>query len=412
MQNNTNALPVYLRALETVGSGLRQLGFPLARFSEKSLLRAAKRQTGLTDFGDPDFMDGFRVLLDSLENDAGLHFIGRLTLGRMVINHLSNRLMLVEWRKRHPEVFAQPLRPPIMIMGLPRSGTTFLHRLIALDPANRPIPAWELTHPFPTESADKRRARTIRELGIIKRLAPDLDKKHLLDADEPEECIALLGLTFQSIVFWVFAPVFGYVEWYANQEGHHRAYREYRDMLQILQAATPEKRLTLKAPTHAFSLDAILDLIPDAALVQTHRDPVQVVGSLGSLFASFFRITTRDLDIKKVAHTNLELLGRGMARNANIRRENPGRVLDVAYPDLVADPIGTVKRIYTHYKLPFTPEFATNLQAYIDANPQGKHGKHRYSLTEFGLDETIVRKHFAEYLNASDAYQLPQHTSL
>ncbi|MCI0397054.1 MAG: sulfotransferase [Chloroflexi bacterium] len=372
------------------------LKLPLLRFDEAAVCRAAGRRTGLSDFGDPYYRQGLLRVLESAERDANLHFTGRLGIYMLIVSQLVNRLRLVEARHKTPELFDRPLIPPIIIMGLPRSGTTLLHRLLAADPAHRAVPAWEISQPFPGGAPDRRRQNTERQMKINHRLARDLDHKHYIRADTPEECIALLGATFISLLFWVFAPVYGYLEWY-NAQDRRPAYREYRQLLQVLQAADPARRLTLKSPAHTGALAALRQILPDALIIQTHRDPIPLISSLNSLFYSFHGVVTRELDVRRMAEANVRLLENEAALNLAARQANPGAVCDVYYDHLLADPIGVVHTIYDHFSLAWTEEYEQQLRAYLAENPQGKHGRHRYSAADFGLNDQDIARRFSAY---------------
>lgn len=385
------------RLLNTAGAALGALGLSGVRLDEDALLRDASRRTGLTDFGDPGFLGGIRALLGSIERDANLHFVGRLGLRRVVLDGLVNRLLLTEAQKRVPERFAEPLIPPLVVMGLPRSGTTFLHRLLAEDPANYASPYWELARPLPPPGKpDTRRRDGARVLRAGKYLMGDLDRKHFTAVDTPEEDVIMLGATFESWFFWSNASVYGYLEWYLSQD-HARKYREYRAWLQVLQAAHPGRRLVLKAPEHTGGLSALLQAVPEARPLQMLRDPLTAFASYVSLTRTGQGMLADAVDATRNAATNLHLLAEEANRNLAARDANPGAVLDVHYDDLVADPAGVVRRIYGHHGLALTDAARGAVDRYAKENPRGKHGVHRYTVGDTGLGEDAVRARFAAY---------------
>lgn len=393
----TTRLPLPFRTINAAGAALNALGLGRVRLEEGPLLRAATRRTGLADFGDPGFLEGLRALLASAERDADLHLIGRLSLRQIVLDSLVNRLLLAEARERTPGLFARPLVPPIIVTGLPRSGTTFLHRLLAEDPDHHAPRHWELSSPLPPPGRrDARRQKAERFLKARDFLTDDLDNKHFITADTPEEDSFTLGATFEGMYFWMATPVYGYLEWYLAQD-HERKYREYRAWLQVLQAAHPGRRLVLKSPEHTGALSTLLRAVPEARLVQTHRDPVAVLASWTSLSRTAQGMTTDALDGERNAAASLHYLAESARRNLAEHDANPGAVFDVRYDDLVADPGGTVRRIYGHYGLAFTEVFQRNLERYVEENPQGKHGAHRYAPGDFGPGEEEVRSRFAAY---------------
>ena len=397
MTVSTKTFPPPFQLLNTFGKITRAKRLRRFRFEENVVLGEAMHRTGLTDFGDSSFLEGLLVLLASAEQDASLHFLGRISLRRSVIESLVNRLLLVEAQKRTPEVFDAPLIPPLIVLGLPRSGTTYLHRLLAEDPAHHAPPFWELVRPLPQPGErDDRREVIARELVWRKRVAPELDRKHFITADTPEECLFMLGATFEALLFWVLAPIQGYMEWYIAQD-HTRKYREYRAWLQVLQAATPGKRLVMKAPEHTGALAALLHAVPEARIVQTHRDPASSYASFNSLIATTHATSSAQPDVKQMARTNLRLLETETASNLTARGANPDVVHDVWYDELVADPTGTVGRIYERFGLDASDAYQTHLMTYVQEHPRTKHGAHRYALEDYGMSDARVRACLGAY---------------
>jgi hypothetical protein len=395
------SLPLRLRVLNTVGKHLGAARLPFVALDEEALVLAAVKATGLSEFGDAYHREGLLRLLESVENDAALHLSGQLAFREAIVGSLINRLLLTEARKQNPDIFRMPLKSPIIVLGLPRSGTTFLHRLLAMDPAHRAVPWWELARPLPgpgsDERSDRRRQVLQKKLHRLQKLTPDLDRKHYTRVDTPEECIWLLANTFLSPLFWAFAPVYGYLEWYKNQD-RLQAYYEYRLLLQVLQAADPTRRLTLKSSTHTGAVETLLQTIPEALLIQTHRDPVEAMVSLASLFYSVHNRMTERLDVRRMTEAILSFHEHQIARNLATRGSHPGALFDVHYDRLVADPIGTVGDIYDHYDLAWSEEFAERMNNYVQQNPRGKHGAHQYTPEDFGQTGEAISERFAAYI--------------
>lgn len=394
-------LPLHFRLLNGLGQLLKAAKLPIAQFEEGAVCKAAMKHTGLTDFGDPYYREGLLQLLDSAENDANLHAIGRFSIHYWIVNNLANRLLLTEARKRSPETFEARLIPPIIVIGLPRSGSTFLHRMLAVDPANRAIPMWELMRPLPESAAadgkpESRRKSVKLEISFRRTLAPELYSKHYISVDSPEECMWMLGLTFGSLAYWIAAPVYGYLDWYIVQD-RLKKYHEYRLLLQVLQSVDPAHRLTLKAPAHTDALEELLQTVPNALLIQTHRDPVTACNSINSLYYTTHRSVTQDLDVSRMAETSIRHLESMVVRNLAARDAHPSVVYDVYYERLVADPIGTVRGIYDHFGLNWSDAFQERLQAYVREYPRRKHGKHSYSSADFGQTDAAIAKRFAAY---------------
>jgi len=397
-------LPLPFRLLNKVGDSLHRLNLPSVELSEEAVRNPAIKRTGLEDFGEQYHQEGLSRVLESAVEDANLHFIGRLIIQNAVKINLMKRLWLTEAVKHHTEIFQRPLRPPIIVIGLPRTGTTFLHRMLAADPANRAVPMWELMRPLPNSrttcswkgSATYRRYMAKSEIGLWPKLARDADRKRYFRPDLPDECMWLLNATFVSFGFWVLAPVYRYLEWYKKHD-RFKSYMEYRQMLQVLQAVDPNRRLTLKAPAHTGSIDALLHAIPDALIIQIHRDPVTACNSFSSLLYTIHSAVSNKIDIKAMAFANLSFLANEIQRNIAARATLPNTIVDVHYDKLATEPIATVGDIYEHFGLRWSETFQDNLNSYVTSNPKGKHGDHNYDSATFGLTDAEISRQFEQY---------------
>jgi len=369
---------------------------PFLRFDEDTLYNAASRQTGLSDFGDPYYREGLQHLLESVKEDANLHFIGQIYIHAIIKLYLSNRLLFVEAQKRNPSMFQQSLISPIIIIGLPRTGTTLLHRMLALDPTHRGVPMWELLQPLPYGKSDRRIKHCEKGVKLRLDLTPEIDRLHYSRADTPEECILLQGTTFASVLFWTIAPVYTYANWLDSYD-QIKSYQEYHSLLQILQSIDPTRRLTLKAPAHTSSITNLLETIPGAMLIQIHRDPVRVCNSINDLIYSNHVMVTNDLDIPRMAETNINALEKWATLSLEAHDTYPDKIYDLYYDWLLSDPIGSIRRIYNHFGLAWSDTFEDRLQTYLFENPKDKYGKHLYSTTDFGFTDATIAKHFKDY---------------
>ena len=389
--------PLPVRVLNAVGKATHAKSLKRFKLEETALKEAAVRATGLSDFGSAHFEGGLRVLLASLKLDTSLHFFGQLLLRQTIVRSLSNRLLLVEAQKRRPEVFSAPLTPPLIVLGLPRSGTTHLHRLLAQDPEHHAPPYWELLHPLVQPGEPDHRRKTIAKgFAISKQVIPTLDNMHFITADTPEEDYHLVTSAFESFYFCAVTPLHSYTAWYLAQD-HTQQYREYRAWLQVLQASTPGKRLVLKSPAHTGGLAALLRAVPEAQPVQIYRDPATCYASFNSLTAASQVITSERRDLSRMAETNLQFFAGEMVRNIVARSANPRRVYDVHYDDLITDPKGTLEGIYKHFGLGVSDACRINLSAYINNNPRAKHGAHHYTPGEFGVSAEQAHERLAPY---------------
>lgn len=399
-----------LALLNAVGGVLQALGAPLDRLSEEHLLQAARRNTGLSDFGDDGFRAPLRMLIRSYNEEGGLSCIGRLAMRRRILAGLVNRLLVTRELKRHPEISDVPIRRPIFIVSLPRTGTTLLHKLLAQDPHARPLLAWEATMPArrPVDidkNSDPRIRHVQRLVKVIGFLAPTLRTMHDFDPGGPEECVGLLRNTF--VLAWQISST--YRDWFLRQPAEviEAAYREYRQQLQLLHWQRPhDGHWVLKAPVHLYAIDALLRLFPDAAIILIHRDPYRVIPSTCSLMSLLHDVMTddpqrRDALGPSVVRWAAEGLRRGEAARAHAE---PGRIYDMHYQGLVADPLEAVQGLYAHFGYPYTRAFETRAAAWLKEHPQHEHGEHRYTLEQFGLDRQMIDDAFSWY---RERYHIP-----
>src|SRR6056297_105014 len=249
---------------------------PILHRSDNELMQNVVNRLSLKDFGKPYFREGLKLLLASINQDTNLTFLGKILLRTAIDRNLENRLKFVDLIKSQPEVLSTQLNRPIIILGLPRSGTSFLHRLLAEDVSNRGLYLWELTHPIPSKGKEDHRKKISKiEYSVFRRVSINMDPIHVIRNNVYEECIWLLASTFQSSAFWAMAPVYSYMQWCLDTD-RLKSYEEYLQFLKIFQAQTPDKRLLLKAPAHNGALTELRQILPNAIIVQTHRHPVEI----------------------------------------------------------------------------------------------------------------------------------------
>jgi hypothetical protein len=244
-------------------------------------------------------------------------------------------------------------------------------------------------------SFDLRRKKAVWELENCHHFFTGIRRKHEVRVDQPEECIWLMGLTFQSPIFYIFAPVYSYVEWLMDQD-RTQCYRDYVLMLRSLQKDALEKKFVLKAPEHMVNLDILLTLMPEANVVQLHRDPVSCVLSLSSLVYSTHSALTDDVNPRRILDENKKLITHYLHSNNRIRRNpNIDRViLDLQYDELIQSPLLVIKSIYDHYELPWTDVYERLLTKYITSHMKGRYGVHEYTAEQFGTTETELELYF------------------
>ena len=403
-----------VRALNGLGRTLHRLGWPATRFDDEALLGMARRQTGLDDFGPGDFREPLRLLLKSLEHEASLSWLGRILARNDIRALLANRLRVVRDRALYPEIAHGRIVSPLFVAGLPRTGSTLLHHLLAQDPKSRVLRTWEVFSPSPppdpaSDPADPRVAATQRSLRWFDRLAPEFKTIHPLGAELPLECIAVLAHSFLSSRFNTSYRVPSYQAWFEQQD-QRPAYELHRAILQHLQVRYPGSRWVLKAPTHLWSLEALFAAYPDAIVVQTHRDPATVLASVASLTAVLRGVFAEVVDRLEIGHEVTNQWSNGLERALQFRRSGAmpaERFVDVQYRDLLRDPIGSIRAIYAKLSWTLDAESERRMQMYLGNHPKDRHGPHRYSLESFGLDPGAIAHRFKTYREYFDVKEEP-----
>jgi hypothetical protein len=322
-----------------------------SKFYPDQLLETAQKKYGLLDFGGNAFLDGLQVLCKSLNTESNLHPFGRLAAGNALLGTLRNRLELAARWSEYPEVLETPVERPVLIVGPPRTGTTLLFNLLALDDRFRFIRSWEAGRPGLPQD-DRKAVKSAknnckRHINGIYYLRPELKKIHYLAPDEPEECIPLLANSFESD-FYAFAyKVRSYFDWYIDRE-HLDCYTYYRKQLQWIQSKTPGKRWLLKSPAHLAALKSLFAVFPDALVLQTHRDPRKIVPSISNLKYNFQSMFTYEVDREHIGKTAVDFLSKALEAVFEHRKENEYNMIDIRYEDLVRDPVDILKQVYQH----------------------------------------------------------------
>lgn len=403
--------PFALRAFNRAGGALRRLGVPLIPLDEGDLLARAARRTRLSDFGDETFRAPLRLLLDSLEREARLTPLGRLIARTDIVRLLANRLHIVDTLAREPAITDAPIHRPIFIIGLPRTGTTILHELLAQDPANRVPMSWEVQTVWPpperaTYDTDPRIAAVDRHFAGVDRIIPGFKRMHPMGALLPQECVALMAHDFATMIYHTTHDVPTYQAWLESCDARW-IYVSHKRQLQYLQWRCPAERWVLKSPGHLWMLPALLAVYPDARIVQTHRDPLKVIASLTSLITYLRSMASDHQDPHAIAADWTARLARGLEYTMRVRDEvrlPSERVFDMQFAEFIGDEIAMVRRIYTHFGIALGAEAETRMRRFLAANPADKHGRHRYRLADAGLDEATERRRYAAY---QERYRVP-----
>jgi hypothetical protein len=377
-----------------------QLGFVK---SADALHAAARQAAGYDDFGDPVYLEGFRALTEAYDRESRLTPTGRAMVEQQLLGILTNRLACQRFWNQDPSILHAEIHQPIFVLGLVRTGTTALHHLLSQDPNMQGLEYWLAASPSPRPprvqwESDPRFQRAVAELDWMYKTDPSLKAIHLMTADTADECRHLLQQNFTDDTFDCNATIPSYSEWYGRQD-MLATYRRHRDLLKLIGSTSPERRWLLKYPVHMGNLRALFTIYPDACIVQTHRDPCKVIPSICSLVAGWRALYEDNIDRNAVARWLLELWATRLERGLEVRRErDPKCFVDLHLREVLADPVGAVKRIYDHFGIEMTAEAERRFRNWKDENPKGKYGEHRYRAEDFGLSDDAIADRFGAYM--------------
>jgi hypothetical protein len=369
----------------------------------EDLKASAVRTVGLDDFGsdDDNYIEALTVLLESYRREADLTELGSKMSRFFLRNALVARLLSEASWKQHPDYADVPITAPIFVTGLPRTGTTALHRLLCGDPRHQGLELWLAEFPQPRPPRETWPQHPVF-VELQSRFAkahqenPDYTGLHFMTADEVEECWQLLRQSVHSVSYETLAHVPAYAQWLAHQDWTP-PYQRHRRNLQLIGLNDPEKRWVLKNPSHLFALDALLTTYPDALVIQCHRPAETIMASMCSLAQHTTAGWSNTFVGATIGADSLETWSRGLERfNAVRATANPAQFCDVDYADLIRDPLGTVRNIYSHFGIELTDYAREAIQATDEESKRGPRApKHTYALADYGLTEEQVRERFA-----------------
>jgi hypothetical protein len=394
-------LPVPLRVFNAVAEWPTRLRHTL---DVESVMADARKKAGLDDFGDEGFVEPLEVLIAALRDEAPLSAFGRLVSRHFLVQMLVGRLRLEELYRRHPEIEDEVIERPIIVAGLPRTGTTHLFNLLSQDSGLRWIPYWESLEPIPDPSEkpgkDGRDPRIKRGEGTLKFLEwimPLFNAMHEFTPEGPHEEIQLLAMDFTSVLFESSWHIPRYGEWYERAD-RRPAYRFLKRCLKALQFLDRKERWLLKTPEHLLNIGPLVETFPDATFIQTHRDPVRITSSLSVMIAYGSRMQQRGADPYEVARywsARTEDFLRASVRDRHLLPDS--QVVDVHFNDFMADMKGTVRRVLEAARREYTFETDAAVDRFLANNPRGKHGLVDYRLDDLGVDLDERRRALAFY---------------
>ena len=391
--------PLPIRLLNSLAPLVRSLGL-WPRLHTDKLMRSVERKWKRNDWPAP-LLRALPPRAAAFNDDANLSLFGALVARSQFKKSLTNGLGYEDLIARYPAILEERIERPLFVLGLPRTGTTLLQRLLSLHAGARYLPFWEAYMPFPSkvgehkDGGDGRHETARRRVATLKWIGPELDKIHPIDVDDPEECYHLFRSHFLVPPGFDFAHLPTYWNWF-DETAHADTYRMHQRQLQSLQWLDRRQHWVLKCPNHLSGIPHLLATYPDARIVYTHRDPEKIIASLCSLTAVTWSMISDDVDLSEVADFAL-----GMAQSCQAAAEDALRtvpreqIMHVEFDQLVADPVGMAAGVYQRFGYPSDPALTAKMTEWLRSNPSDKHGKHHYQLSDFGLTPADVRARLA-----------------
>jgi hypothetical protein len=370
----------------------------------EAVLTAAEESSGREADRSQPWVSALRRLTASADADGDLTDAGAAAFATKLGDLVEERLRAEAMFEEDPDIRARPVTVRFAVAGMGRSGTTLLQRLLSCDPDVAFLPTWQAMHPVPPgrrSEEDSRRATVLRFIEELARNHPESLRIHPLEADAPEEEVFLLQHSFASMLFSLSCPLPDYNRWLAGTD-HTDAYLFAFDLLRLNEWAAEEpvgRPRVMKSPQFLLDLEVVLKVAPDAVVAQTHRDPVDLVGSYCSTYASSRRRSVASLDLAALGRERLAFLGTMADRAISVRNgSSPDRFVDVHYSALVRDPFCVMEKLYEKAGIPLTAAVRTSMQQWLDAHPQHQAGRHDYALADYDLDRATVEARFSSYL--------------
>lgn len=377
-----------------------------------SILAEAQRATGLSDFGPQDFLQRLQLLCSEWDGDPMLTNLGRLSLRNKLLQHARSRLLIQDVLARHPDIHDVVIRAPIIVAGLPRSGTTHLLNLMAADSRLRALPLWESYEPVPlpgeavgADGVDPRYQRCADQWRMMQSLSPLLAAMHPMNPDHIHEELELMGPDFASYNYeWLAVSPRWRDHYYASDQTPH--YEYMKTVLKILTWQDGDRtgdntRWVLKCPQHLEQLPVLRAVFPDATVAITHRDPVSVIQSAATMLAYGQRINRKQVDLAGlISYWSERVLHLLQACVRDREAIPPDQSIDVLFHEFMADDLAMVDKIYARAKLDMTAQSRAQLQRFVDGHARGRDGRVVYDLREdFGVDPALLRARFAFYFD-------------
>jgi Sulfotransferase family len=369
-----------------------------------ALMATARAETGLDGFGPEDFVERLATLCQAMRDEGGFNGAGIMQQHVLLVGLLKNRLLIEDLVRGHPEIMEEQITAPIIICGLPRTGTTHLHNLMSADPALRSLPYWESLEPVLDEreqpapgAPDPRLERTAVALSFLNTALPYFNRMHEMTVEHAHEEIQLLAIDFSTMLFETTAPMPAWRDAYLSRD-QRPTYAYLLKVLKVLQWLRGGTRWVLKTPQHLEQFPALVDTFPDATFVVTHRDPVSVTASMVTMIAYTARLTRGRVDLEAMGDYWSDRLERMLRRCAEERDVlPPDRTIDVRFDQFMADDLAMVARVYDLAGQPLEDRSRKAMASFMAAHPRGRHGGVTYDVAEFGLDGAERRRALSFY---------------
>lgn len=393
-----------------------KMGIKFPSLNQDKLIAKAIKVTGFGDFGNEELLVHLNILLSAIEEEAQTTTIGRIAAKKIISRYLRDCLNIEAHLKQNPDITQKSITKPLIIVGLPRTGTSILFNILEQDPASRAPLTWELLYPYPppktaTFETDPRIDEARKMVAATDYLEPRFKLIHEFGKQLPEECVAIFSHTLLSDEFNVFFNVPTYQAWYEKQE-KKPIYAYHKRFLQYLQSEHMKERWLLKSPAHLPMIEELLATYPDACIIHTHRDPIKVMTSGSSLIYYARAMTTDNISPEMIGRQALNSWSDYLDKAVDARKKlgrNDKRFIDVQFEEVIENPIALVERIYTHFDMELSKEARSNMQNYIENRPRDKFGKHTYSPEAFGIDREKDGKRFKRYV---EYFNVPINTGL
>ena len=394
-----------LNIINSTGYALRKVKLDPFKINADSIISRAKKKANFSA-SIPKAEEGLRKLVYSITNESHPNPFGALAVKGLLERILYGRYMIEQEMAKKPWIEDQRIEQPVFIIGMPRTGTSILHAILHEDPAHRSPLAWECLLPYPAATPetfkDNAQFRTIeKEFGQLFKLVPDFQRKHYMAVDSPQECLGITAFDFNSFQFSAQLYLPSYMKWFSDDSDMLGTMRFHKRFLQYLQSGgVKSERWLLKSPVHLRRLDEIFEVYPDARIIMTHRGPSDIVSSTASLISSVRTLYSDREDPNVTGQEQAMLWSKYFDRFIESRKAlgKEDQIIDLKFEDFVVDQLGTIRKIYERFGWDLSEEAVKNFEGFLAENPREKHGKHEYSLDNFGLKEDEVNRQFSRYL--------------